>query len=158
MKSDEEIMEILEAFDLTGSYRDTAELAGCSPHTVAHYVRARDEGRLSTAATRHAQLIDAYLGKLEEWVETSHAKVAPMSSTTSCVLLVMRAQSARRDASWLWRRRPIVPGTGGFIGPGCQSRACGSNSTGAMVRLSKAPRRGCSARGWPGAAFASCWP
>ena len=42
---------------------------------MAHYVRARDEGRLSTAATRRAQLIDAYLGKLEEWVETSHAKV-----------------------------------------------------------------------------------
>ncbi len=34
MKSDEEIMEILEAFDLTSSYGDTAELAGCSPHTV----------------------------------------------------------------------------------------------------------------------------
>jgi len=30
VKSDEEIMEILEAFNLTGSYRDTAELAGCS--------------------------------------------------------------------------------------------------------------------------------
>ena len=75
MKSDEEIMEILEAFDLTGSYRDTAELAGCSPHTVAHYVRARDEGRLSTAPAQRAQLIDEYLEKLEEWVETSHAKV-----------------------------------------------------------------------------------
>ena len=31
MKSDEEIMEILEAFDLTRSYRDAAELAGCGP-------------------------------------------------------------------------------------------------------------------------------
>jgi hypothetical protein len=30
VKSDEEIMEVLEAFNLTGSYRDTAELAGCS--------------------------------------------------------------------------------------------------------------------------------
>lgn len=37
MKSREEIMEILEAFDLTGSYRDAGELAGCSHHTVAAY-------------------------------------------------------------------------------------------------------------------------
>jgi hypothetical protein len=30
VKSAEEIMNILEAFDLTGSLRDAAELAGCS--------------------------------------------------------------------------------------------------------------------------------
>ena len=46
MKSAEEIMEILEAFDLTGSYRDAGELAGVSHHTVARYVTARDAGRL----------------------------------------------------------------------------------------------------------------
>jgi hypothetical protein len=46
VKSAEEIMEILEGFDLTGSYRDSAEAAGCSHHTVAGYVRAREEGRL----------------------------------------------------------------------------------------------------------------
>lgn len=38
MKSAEEIMQILEGYDLTGSFRDAAELAGCSHHTVAHYV------------------------------------------------------------------------------------------------------------------------
>ena len=27
-------MKILEAYDLTGSFRDAAELAGCSHHTV----------------------------------------------------------------------------------------------------------------------------
>ena len=30
MKSAEEIMEILDAYDLTGSLRDAGELAGCS--------------------------------------------------------------------------------------------------------------------------------
>jgi hypothetical protein len=40
VKSAEEIMEILEGFDLTASYRDAAELAGCSPNTVARYGRA----------------------------------------------------------------------------------------------------------------------
>ena len=45
MKSAEEIMNILEAYDLTGLLRDAGELAGCSHHTVARYVRAREEGR-----------------------------------------------------------------------------------------------------------------
>ncbi len=34
VKSREEIMEILEAFDLTGSLRDAGELAGCSHHVT----------------------------------------------------------------------------------------------------------------------------
>src|SRR5450756_683804 len=47
MKSAEEIMNVLEAYDLTGSYRDAAELAGCSHHTVAHYVALRAAGKLT---------------------------------------------------------------------------------------------------------------
>ena len=35
---------MLEAFDLTGSLRAAAELAGCSHHTVARVVAARDAG------------------------------------------------------------------------------------------------------------------
>ena len=42
MKRTEEIMEILAAYDLTGSFRDAAALVGCDHHTVARYVRARD--------------------------------------------------------------------------------------------------------------------
>jgi len=61
-------MEILEAFDLTGSYRDAAELAGCSAHTVAGYVQRREEGRLSSSPLRRDQMIDDYLDKLEEWM------------------------------------------------------------------------------------------
>ena len=46
VKSAEEVMEILAAYDLTGSLRDAAELAGCSHHTVGRYVAAREEGRV----------------------------------------------------------------------------------------------------------------
>ena len=46
MKSREEIMNTLEAFDLTGSYRDAGELAGRSHHTVARCVAKRDAGGL----------------------------------------------------------------------------------------------------------------
>lgn len=75
MKSAEEIMEILDAYDLTGSLRDAGELAGCSHHTVKHYVERRAAGgELDKAATR-PQLIDEHLPKVEEWVERSHGKV-----------------------------------------------------------------------------------
>jgi hypothetical protein len=35
MKRDEEIMNILEAYDLGGTFRLAGELAGCDHHTVA---------------------------------------------------------------------------------------------------------------------------
>jgi hypothetical protein len=76
VKSAEEIMQILEAFDLTGSCRDAAELAGCSHHTVARYVQARVEGRLTPERPqRRTMLLDAFLPKLEEWVDRSRGKI-----------------------------------------------------------------------------------
>jgi len=68
-------MEILDAYDLTGSFRDAGELAGCSHHTVKHYVQRREAaGRLDRAAAR-PQLIDAFLPKLEELVDRSKGKL-----------------------------------------------------------------------------------
>jgi transposase len=75
LKSAEEIMEILEAFDLTGSYRDAAELADCSHHTVARYVELRDAGGLSDRPAARPQLIDEFLPKVEEWVNRSKGRV-----------------------------------------------------------------------------------
>jgi transposase len=68
-------MQILEAFDLTGSLRDAGELAGCDHHTVARYVAARDNGGLARGRLARDQLIDPYLAKLEEWVERSRGKL-----------------------------------------------------------------------------------
>ena len=76
MKSAEEIMEILEGFDLTASYRDAAELAGCSPNTVANWVAQRDAGTLVPGrAARRPSVIDEFLAKLEELVERSKGKI-----------------------------------------------------------------------------------
>ena len=77
MKSREEIMEILEAFDLTGSFRDAAELAGCSHHTVAAWVAKREAGQLPVAGEtqRRERKIDPFLPKVEEWVERSLGKI-----------------------------------------------------------------------------------
>lgn len=74
-KSDREIMEILEAFDLTRCAHSAAELAGCDPKTVAGYVARRDGGRDPLARLRRPRLIDPYLEKVEELVDRSNAKV-----------------------------------------------------------------------------------
>jgi transposase len=76
VKSAEEIMEILEAYDLTGSFRAAAKLAGCDHHTVARYVALRQEGRgPEDGRASREKLIDPYLPKIEEWVERSHGEV-----------------------------------------------------------------------------------
>ena len=48
-KSDREIMEILEAFDVTGVAHSAAQLAGADPKTVRRYAQARDLGRPVTS-------------------------------------------------------------------------------------------------------------
>src|SRR5258707_10344440 len=68
-------MEILAAYDLTGSYREPAVLAEWSHHTVARYVRARDAGELKTTPVQRNQLIDAFREKIEEWVDASNGRV-----------------------------------------------------------------------------------
>ena len=75
MKHAEEIMNILEAYDLTRSYAAAGQLAGCDPKTVAYWVARRDAGELCGAAAVRDRLIDDYVEKLEEWMEASHGKV-----------------------------------------------------------------------------------
>src|SRR5438067_1131744 len=68
-------MEILAAYDVTGSYRDAATLVGCSHHTVARYVQARDAGELRMTPIERSQLIDPFRDKIEEWVDASHGRI-----------------------------------------------------------------------------------
>ena len=74
-KSDREIMEILEAFDVTGSANSAAELAGVDPKTVRRYVAARDAGAPVTGPSRRERILDPFAGKIEEWVDRSAGKV-----------------------------------------------------------------------------------
>src|SRR4051812_40669444 len=69
-------MEILEAFDATGTLRAAAELAGCDHKTVAHWVRAReDAGGGRPVSVRPRPRVDAFAEKVEEWVDRSRGKV-----------------------------------------------------------------------------------
>jgi transposase len=68
-------MEILAAYDLTGSYRKAAELAGCDHHTVRRYVQLRGTGIDPAARMPRSKMIDAYMPKVEELVEKSFGKI-----------------------------------------------------------------------------------
>src|SRR5664279_3377124 len=101
-------MEILRAFDLTESYRDAAELAGCSHHTVARYVAAREAGRLVPGApAARGGVIDGFLPKIEEWVEESQGKVRADVAHEKLVLMgftgserTTRRAVARAKTAW----------------------------------------------------------
>src|SRR3954454_20923044 len=76
LKIPEEVMEILEAFDATGSVRAAAEFVGCDHKTVAHWVRAREDAGGGLAQSVPARpRVDGFAEKIEEWVERSRAKV-----------------------------------------------------------------------------------
>jgi transposase len=74
-KCDREIMEILEAFDLTSCAWTAAQLSGCDAKTVARYVARREAGRDPLRQAERAKLVDPYGAKLEEWVERSRGAV-----------------------------------------------------------------------------------
>jgi hypothetical protein len=97
VKSAEEIMNILEAYDLTGSLRDAAELAGCSHHTVARYVAERERGLAPGAPARRPGVIDGFLPKLEELVER-RGRSALMWRTITSPRWAMRGRSGPRGA------------------------------------------------------------
>jgi hypothetical protein len=77
VKDGKQVTEILEAFDLTGSFRAASELAGCSPNTVADWVAKRDRGELGdlTEPLRRERKLDGFLPKIEEWVDRSNGKI-----------------------------------------------------------------------------------
>jgi transposase len=111
VKSAEETMEILEAYDLVGSLRGAARLAGCDHHTVRRVVEARAAAVARGERAPAARVADPYREKLEEWVERSggriradraHAKLLAMGyagserSTRRAVAEAKRAYAAGR--------------------------------------------------------------
>jgi hypothetical protein len=74
-KFDREIMEILEAFDLTRCAYSAARLVGADEKTVARYVAIRDSGGDPLVRARRVRGIDPFLPKIEEWVEHSKGRI-----------------------------------------------------------------------------------
>lgn len=74
-KSGRQVMEILDAFDLTRCAHQAAVLTGVDPKTVARYVAIRDGGGQLIERSSRPKIIDPYLEKVEELVERSKGHV-----------------------------------------------------------------------------------
>lgn len=125
-KSDREIMEILEAYDLTKTFWSAAELTGHDPKTVKRYVQARDSGCNPYEHAPRPKAIDAFLEKVEEWVDASKAKVRAdvVHSRLATMGYLGSPRSTRRAvgaAKTAWRAgqrrtyRPWIPEPGMWL-------------------------------------------
>jgi hypothetical protein len=153
VKSGRETVKILEAYDPTGSYRAAAELAGCDHHTVARYVKLRNEGVSPQERQHRARPIDEFMDKIEELVARSggrvradvvHRRITAMGfageerTTRRAVAAVMQSWQAGRRRVF----RPSIPEPGLWM----------------QFDWGEGPRIGgrhCGAPGWPG--HGSAW-
>ena len=119
-------MQILEAYDLTGSLRGAAALVGCDHKTVAHWVRVREQatGELPTRAARPALvMVEPFAGKVDELVARSHGQIR--ADKAHGVLVAMGYEGSYRttrrvvaEAKRRWRQkhgrvtRPWIPQPG----------------------------------------------
>lgn len=123
MKKAEEVMEILEAYDLAGTLRGAAALAGCDHKTVAHWVAVREQAGGMPPATRRRPAVGDFAGKIDELVERSHGKIRADAAHGKLVALGYQG-SSRTTRRWVaeskrrWRRehgrrtRPWIPEPG----------------------------------------------
>jgi transposase len=123
LKKAEEVMEILEAYDLAGTLRGAAALAGCDHKTVAHWVAVREQAGGVPPARRRRPAVGDFAGKIEELVERSHGKIRADVAHGKLVALGYDG-STRTTRRWVaeskrrWRRehgrrtRPWIPEPG----------------------------------------------
>lgn len=75
MYSKEQVLEILQAYDLTKSLRSAAALVGCDHHTVARYVAARDAGLDPSEQLERPSVTDPFVDKINEWIDRSEGRI-----------------------------------------------------------------------------------
>ena len=155
-KSDREIMEILEAFDATGCAHSAAALAGVDPKTVRHYVAKREAGVPVDEPVKRPKLIDPFVPKIEEAVETSegairadvlHERLVAMGFTGD--ERTTRRAVAAAKAAYAARASAVVSavdhraGAVAAVRLGLPARSCSAPTGGRGPRC-------CSAPGWRG--------
>jgi transposase len=124
VKKPEEVMEILEAYDLTGSFRQAAVLAGCDHKTVARVVTAREAAGGGLAEReRRRRLVDPFSVKIEELVDRSRGRIGADQAHSKLVAMGYQGseRTTRRavaEAKRRWRQkhgrrtRPWIPEPG----------------------------------------------
>jgi transposase len=124
VKKPEAVMEILEAYDLTGSFRAAAGLVGCDHKTVAYWVRQRDEAGGMPVVERSRPAMEAvFAEKIDELVDRSHGQIRADAAHGKLVAIgyLGSERTTRRwvaDSKRRWRRkhgrrtRPWIPEPG----------------------------------------------
>jgi transposase len=111
MKKPEEVMEILEAYDLTGSLRQAAALAGCDHKTVAYWVRQRElAGGMPVVERKRPAMEQVFQAKIDELVDRSSGKIRADVAHDKLVAIGYQG-SERTTRRWVadskrrWRQR-----------------------------------------------------
>jgi transposase len=125
LKKAEEVMEILEAYDLTGSLRAAAKLAGCDHKTVAHWVHQRELAAAGgpVVERKRPAMDGVFMAKIDELVDRSHGRIRADAAHDKLVAMGYEGsdRTTRRwvaDAKRQWRRehgrrtRPWIPEPG----------------------------------------------
>ncbi len=116
-------MEILEAYDLAGTLRGAAALAGCDHKTVAHWVRQRELAGGMAATERRRRWAVISRARSMSWWSARTAGSARTSRTPSWWRWAMRGRRERPGDGWLRpsdsgerehgrRTRPWIPEPG----------------------------------------------
>src|SRR5581483_1803274 len=127
MLPQEKQMEVLAVYDLTRSYRDTAQLCGVDHHTVARLVAQRARGLPGAAQpVVSSKLAGAFIDKVDEWVGRSggriradvvHDKLAAMgyvgSARTTRRVVAALKKAYRHDHHRVYK--PWLPEPGGWL-------------------------------------------
>jgi len=124
LKRSECIVEILEAFDLAGSYRAAAELALLAPHRRA-VCRLRASGRVMTERAVRDPADRRLSRQVEEWVERSHGRSAPDVAHDSSLLSASRGSERTTRRGGCQRQHALGRASAGVIGvdPGARNVA-----------------------------------
>ncbi len=123
----EKRMQLLEAFDLTKSFRAAGQLTGVDHHTVARAVAARALGQeVAEDQVVRSRVAEAFADKIAEWIERSNGRVradvvhdklramgySGSARTTRRVVAALKAAHARHN-----RRiyKPWITEPGGWL-------------------------------------------
>jgi transposase len=111
VKKPEEVMEILEAYDLAGTLRGAAALAGCDHKTVAYWVRQRElAGGMPAIERKRPAMEQLFAAKIDELVDRSNGRIRADAAHDKLIALGYQG-SARTTRRWVaeskrrWRQR-----------------------------------------------------
>jgi hypothetical protein len=111
VKKPEEVMEILEAYDLAGTLRGAAALAGCDHKTVAYWVSQRElAGGTPVVERKRPAMEPVFAAKIDELVDRSGGRIRADVAHQKLVAIGYQG-SARTTRRWVaeskrrWRQR-----------------------------------------------------